>query len=141
MSISDPKVRVIARRVGRSTISLGRLHSGVPLEIRAGQHDGCFRSRPYCPGRLPIFHPAYETFALGPSPYGHSEVKLKDKNELEVQAPSGLFIGSEPVSHNPERRMKDEQDDDSTDDEGDDDSDDGDDEDDDSGDGQDSDGT
>jgi hypothetical protein len=69
-------------------------------------------------------------------------VKLKTNDEMEVQASSGLFIGSEPLGHDPERRMKDKKDDDSTDggDKVDDDSSDkGDD--DDSVDGQDADGT
>ena len=85
---------------------------------------------------------SYETFALVLSPYGHSEVKLKSKDEMELKASSGLFIGSEPLGHDPERRMKDKHDDDSTD-KGDDDSGDGEDkaDDDDSTDGQDADGT
>ena len=70
---------------------------------------------------------------------------MKNKDEMEVQASSGLFIGSEPLGNDPERRMKDKKDDDSVDggDKGDDDSSDDSDkaDDDDSSDGQDADGT
>ena len=67
---------------------------------------------------------------------------MKKNDETDVQASSGLFIGSEPLGYDPERRMKDKHDDDATD-KGDDDSVDGEDkaDDDDSSDGEDADGT
>ena len=89
-------------------ISSVKLAIGAPPGSLADGRRSSRGSRLSGPNRRP------ETFGVLLSPQTTQRGVMK-KDERETQGASGLFIGSEPLGSDPDRRMKDTGDDDSTD--------------------------